>query len=139
MKTFNLHSKENTEGNNIRATAKKYNIPKSALHSHHFSQTSHGAEHTTHFTELQEIYLVSAAPVLQEWGEPVTPKELIKMATHYAQELGKDMSFQNGKPGNEWYYSFMVRHAELKTATPIPLTSKLAKMTMTTINKWFKL
>ncbi|CAF1542498.1 unnamed protein product, partial [Didymodactylos carnosus] len=52
---FQLALKEIAEGSDIRDTAKKYNIPKLTLHSHHSSQTSHhGAGRTTHFTELEE-------------------------------------------------------------------------------------
>ncbi|CAF0991282.1 unnamed protein product [Didymodactylos carnosus] len=62
---FQLALKEISEGSDIRATAKKYNISKSTLHLHHSSQASHGVGRATHFTELEEIYLVSAATVLQ--------------------------------------------------------------------------
>ncbi|CAF4704584.1 unnamed protein product, partial [Didymodactylos carnosus] len=51
---------------NIHSIAKKYNIPYSTLYVHHFSQVAHrGAGRSTHFTDMEETYLVSAATILQ--------------------------------------------------------------------------
>ncbi|CAF1590847.1 unnamed protein product [Didymodactylos carnosus] len=90
---------EITRSNNIRAAARKYNIPYTTLQIHYFAQGNHrGAGQPTHFTDLEEMFLVGAVTVLQEWGEPITTKQRIQMATYYAQELGKDKIFKIGKP-----------------------------------------
>ncbi|CAF1402456.1 unnamed protein product [Didymodactylos carnosus] len=137
---FHSALKEISNEINIHSIAKKYNIPYSTLYVHHFSQVAHrGAGRSTHFTDMEETYLVSAATISQEWGEPLTPEDLVQMAAYYAQEFGKEKSFQGGRPTIEWYYSFMLRHPELKTAKPIPLKSQLAKVTKPTIDKWFDL
>ncbi|CAF4592792.1 unnamed protein product, partial [Didymodactylos carnosus] len=99
---FEAALQELSAGAQIRATAKKYNIPYSTLQEHNSAQVSRrGAERSTHFTDMEESYLVKAVTVLQQWGEPVTSRQLIQIATYYAQQLAKHKSFQCGKPGVE--------------------------------------
>ncbi|CAF1338070.1 unnamed protein product [Didymodactylos carnosus] len=58
---------EISKRNNIRAAARKYNIPYATLQIHYSSQADHrGAGRPTHFTDLEEKFLVGAVTVLQE-------------------------------------------------------------------------
>ncbi|CAF1507961.1 unnamed protein product [Didymodactylos carnosus] len=52
---------------NIRVTSKKFNIPYTALQKHHTAQVWYkGPGRATHFTDLEETYLVGAVTVLQK-------------------------------------------------------------------------
>ncbi|CAF1656006.1 unnamed protein product, partial [Didymodactylos carnosus] len=73
------------------------------------------------------------------WGEPITPKELVKIATSYAKELGKYKTFKKGQPTMEWYYTFMKRHPQLTTAKSISFELPRAKIAQTIVDKWFNL
>ncbi|CAF4434030.1 unnamed protein product, partial [Didymodactylos carnosus] len=98
-----------------------------------------GPGRATHFTDLEGTYLVGAVTVLQEWGEPVTTRDFLNIAKYYAIELGKNKTFLNGQPTLEWYYSFMSRHPELKTAKPLPLELPRAKITTAIVDRWFNM
>ncbi|CAF1124198.1 unnamed protein product [Didymodactylos carnosus] len=129
---FEAALREISNGSDIRAVGRKYNIPFSTLQLHNVSQAVHlGTGRSTHFTDIEETYLVNIVAVLQGWGEPITPKELVKIATSYAKELGKYKTFKNGQPTIEWYYTFMKRHPQLTTAKSIPLELRRAKITQT--------
>ncbi|CAF1374563.1 unnamed protein product [Didymodactylos carnosus] len=99
---FEAALREISNGIDIRAVGRKYNTPLSTLQLHNASQAAHlGAGRSTHFTDIEEDYLVNAVTVLQGWNEPITPKELVKIATYYAEELGKYKTFKNGQPTME--------------------------------------
>ncbi|CAF1343292.1 unnamed protein product, partial [Didymodactylos carnosus] len=64
---FEAALQELSAGAQIRATANRYNIPYLTLQEHNSVQVSRrGAGRSTHFTEMEESYLVKAVTVLQQ-------------------------------------------------------------------------
>ncbi|CAF4480538.1 unnamed protein product [Didymodactylos carnosus] len=115
---FEAALREISNGSDIRAVGRKYNIPFSTLQLHNVSQAVHlGTGRSTHFTDIEETYLVNIVAVLQ-----------LKLL-----HLGKYKTFKNGQPTIEWYYTFMKRHPQLTTAKSIPLELRRAKITQTIV------
>ncbi|CAF1180622.1 unnamed protein product [Didymodactylos carnosus] len=86
------HSNENFQNALVeKTTVFVLRSENTTLQIHYSSQADlRDAGRLTHSTDLEEMLLISAITVLQEWGEAITIKQLIKMVTYYVQELGKN-------------------------------------------------
>ena len=96
--------KEN--GMSIKKSAFLHNVNRTTLMNHLKDYRSGPVGRPTLLTSDEERVIVHALIKLGEWGFGVDRNAVQCIVKDYLQGVGREHSFQHGKPGIDWLYGF---------------------------------
>ncbi|CAF1081904.1 unnamed protein product [Didymodactylos carnosus] len=112
------------------------NIPYSTLNDHvNENVTSFGSGRNSIFSEIEEMNLMNAVLMLQDWGDLQPINDPCMLAEQYVIQLGKGAMFKTDRPSYDWIQDFLKRHPTLTMKTSTALERCRAALTVEQIDE----
>lgn len=123
--------------------AECYGVPRGTLARHlvNINCNKIGSGRPTRLTREQKESLMIIARTFSEFGFGLNKSEFMQLAEQFIEKCDVSHHFKDGKPGEEWYVSFMNRWKdELSKRTPELLTlTRALSCNRAVVDAWFKL
>ncbi|XP_033332590.2 tigger transposable element-derived protein 1 isoform X1 [Megalopta genalis] len=136
--SINLAVKAVKSGMPINAASRKYQIPRSTLHSKVIGLYDNKKPGPV------SILPPNQESLLVEWifecscrGHPVTKMQLLNSVRILVKEMGIKTPFGENGPGKSWYSGFLKRHEDVCTQMTENLTHARAAVSEGALKKWF--
>lgn len=111
----------------VAEASKRFNIPRATMYSRiSGSRSDNPRGRRTILTKDEEMFLVHAIKVFQQWQQPISTSTVRQVAKSYMLELGKNVSASTSL--RDWFAGFMGRWStELKIAKTMKLEKVRSK------------
>jgi hypothetical protein len=94
--------------------ARKYDIPLGTLQQHKLGyrgqKNSSGFGRGTAIPKDDELKLATNLKIMTQWGFGLTKSEVMNIVTEFVKRNKLKVPFKNGRPGDRWFKSFIVRY-----------------------------
>lgn len=127
-------------GAKIRETCRAYGVPRSTLQDRIKGRVSDKPRKMgpdPFLTLESEKRIVDWLIQLAKCGFPIKKQELLNTVQKIVLEEKVTTPFKNGKPGQRWYSSFLLRHPQISARTAESIDTSRAKLTEEYIRSWF--
>ena len=126
-------------GLSIRNSAKKWGIKRTTLQDHLSGRVEINRRRGPPpiLTKQEENQFADRLIVMANRGFGVSKESLLNTVKTFLDKDGRTTPFQDNKPGNKWFRSFVKRSPRVKLRKSQPLEKKRAKISKEDLDAWF--